>query len=91
VIEPLRRIVSHVKSYRVELRARDGNAATVAAAGDRAHAAAHESRAAESPVWFVRTEFVPETSTCFLVFEGGSAAAVAEATPVRKSWHGTHP
>jgi hypothetical protein len=68
-----------VKSYRVELRPNDGNAVTVAAAGDR-RAAAQELAGRGIPVWFLRAEYVPETSGCFLVFEGGSAAAVAEAT-----------
>ncbi|NUR78587.1 MAG: hypothetical protein HOQ28_20155 [Thermoleophilia bacterium] len=69
-----------MKSYRVELHASDDNAATVAAAGNRARAAAQELAGRGIPVWFVRAEYVPETSGCFLVFEGGSAAAVAEAT-----------
>jgi hypothetical protein len=77
--EPLaaRRIVVAVRSYRIELRPEGAD--VLAAAGARARAAAELLAGEGVPVRWVRAVYAPEDGSCFLVLEGGSPAAVAEA------------
>ena len=55
-------------------RARDA-----AASGSRARAAAEELAREGIPIRFVRTTFLPDDETCFLLFEAASADVVEEA------------
>jgi hypothetical protein len=66
-----------VRSYRIELR--PGGANVLAASGERARAAAELLAGEGTPVRWVRSVYVPEDGSCFLVLEGASRAAVAEA------------
>jgi hypothetical protein len=69
-----------VKRYLVKLHLPTGGAAALAAAGERARAAAEQLVREGTAVRWVRSVYVPEDETCFLVFEGGSSDAVGEAS-----------
>ena len=58
---------------------RDGAAAAVRAAGDRARESAAQLSVEGTAVRYVRAIFVPEDDTCFHVFEADSADAVQAA------------
>jgi uncharacterized protein DUF4242 len=60
--------------YTVELRLPDAGCADVQEAAARARAATEGE-----PVRFLRSIFVPEDDTCFLLFEGPSAESVRDA------------
>jgi hypothetical protein len=59
--------------YTVELRLPQAGCADVQEAAARARAATEE------PVRFLRSIFVPEDDTCFLLYEGPSAESVRAA------------
>jgi hypothetical protein len=67
-----------VKSYRLKLSGEVDGAEMLAAAGERARAAAEQVARAGTPVRWVRSEYA-EDGSCFLVLEALSAVAVAEA------------
>jgi hypothetical protein len=67
-----------VKSYRLKLSGEVDDAEMLAAAGERARAAAEHVALAGTSVRWVRSEYA-EDGSCFLVFEARSAMAVAEA------------
>jgi hypothetical protein len=67
-----------VSRFLVELKADDGFA-DIQAMSDRSRAACAQMRAEDFPVRFLRSLFVPEQGTCFLLFEADSAPVVAEA------------
>jgi hypothetical protein len=50
------------------------------AAGRRARAGADELSREGTPVWYVRTTFLPDDETCFHLFEAVSAGAVEEVS-----------
>lgn len=52
---------------------------TVSRHAERARRAAAELTREGTPVRYVRSIFVPEDETCFLLFEAGSVGAVREA------------
>ena len=66
--------------YLVELYvSRDGQAALEGAVA-RVRAAAQELTRGGAPVRYLRTIFVPEDETCFILYEAASAEAAGEAT-----------
>ncbi len=66
--------------YLVELRRSDAGWEAVEGLAARARLTAGELRREGTPVRFLRTIFVPEDETCFLLYEGPSVEAVREAT-----------
>ena len=68
-----------VNRFLLELKADDNGFADIQAMSDRSRAACAQMSAENLPVRFLRSLFVPEQGTCFLLFEAGSAPAVAEA------------
>jgi hypothetical protein len=69
--------VAAVKSFVVELPA--GDAADLAAAGERARAAAEELTREGTVVRWVRSVYVPEHEACLLVFAAPTPDAVERA------------
>jgi hypothetical protein len=69
--------VAGVKSYLVELPA--GDAADLAAAGERARSAAEQLTREGTPVRWVRAVYAPEDESCLLVFEASTPEAVDRA------------
>jgi len=65
--------------YLVELYVSRGESAAVHAGVTRALVAAAELTGEGTPVRYVRSIFVPEDETCFVLFEAESAHAVREA------------
>lgn len=65
--------------YLVELYRSQTEVAAAAADGERARVAAEVLTADGLPVRLVRSFFVPEDETCFLLYEAGSADAVRAA------------
>jgi hypothetical protein len=65
--------------YLVELRPAEDGFADIQSLGARSRAASEELSRNGTPVRFLRSVFVPEDSSCLLVFEGASAEAVTEA------------
>jgi hypothetical protein len=68
-----------MKTFLVELHLPAGDATALAAAGERARSAAEELTREGSPVRWVRSVYVPEDGSCFVVMEGASLAAIGEA------------
>jgi hypothetical protein len=66
-----------MKSYVVELPA--GDAADLAAAGERARSAAEQLTREGTPVRWVRSVYAPEHESCQLVFEAPTPEAVDRA------------
>jgi hypothetical protein len=65
--------------YLVELYLARGDGAAVAASAERTRLTAEELSAAGTPVRYLRSIFVPEDETCFLLCEAESAEAVRDA------------
>ena len=65
--------------YLVELYRSQTEAVTAAADGERARVAAEVLTAFGRPVRLVRSFFVPDDETCFLLYEAESAGAVRTA------------
>ena len=65
--------------FLVELYMARGDGDAIAREGERARRAAQAATRGGSPVRFVRSFFVPEDETCFLVFEAASAEDVRAA------------
>jgi hypothetical protein len=65
--------------FMLELYAPRGDLAAVRATAARAHAAADELTRAGTPVRYVRSIFVPDDETCFLLFEADASGAIHEA------------
>ena len=69
-----------MREYLVEVYVpRNGAAAAVRAAGDRARESAEQLSVEGTAVRYVRAIFVAEDETCFYVFEADSAEAVQGA------------
>ncbi len=65
--------------FLVEVYVSKTEAALVALGAERTRLAAHELTAEGTPVRFVRSLYVPEDETCFLLIEAASADVVREA------------
>lgn len=65
--------------FLVELYVSRTDEAAVERDAERARLAAEELTREGTPVRYLRSIFVPEDETCFLLFEAGSAEAVREA------------
>lgn len=65
--------------FLVELFVSRGNAAEVETGAERARLSAEQLTREGTPVRFVRSIFVPEDETCFLVYEAAAAEAVRVA------------
>ena len=65
--------------FLVELYMARGDGDALAREGERARRAAQTATRSGAPVRFVRSFFVPEDETCFLVFEAASAEDVRAA------------
>jgi hypothetical protein len=65
--------------FLVELFVSRSNAAAVEGDGARARLSAEELTREGTPVRYVRSIFVPEDETCFLVYEARSSEAVCAA------------
>lgn len=68
-----------VKEFVVELYLARSNASAVGSHGESARRAATELSEEGTHVRYVRSIFVPEDETCFLLYEADSEAAVREA------------
>jgi hypothetical protein len=69
-----------MRSYLVELRLPTAGAASLAVAGERARSAVEELAREGVTVRWIRSVYVAEEDTCFLVFEAPSPDAVGEAS-----------
>lgn len=65
-----------MKSYVLELQLPAGDATDFAAANERARSAAEQLAGEGTAVRWIRSVYVPEESTCLLVFEAPTPAAV---------------
>jgi hypothetical protein len=65
--------------YTLEAPPPDGGWQELQAVSARARTAAEAMRREGTPVRFLRSIFVPETDTCFLLYEAPTAGAVREA------------
>jgi hypothetical protein len=65
--------------YLVELYVSRSDAAGAGQGAERARLAAEQLRREGAAVWYVRSMFVPEDETCFLLYEADSVADVEEA------------
>lgn len=65
--------------FLAELYVPRSGVAAVEEASTRARRAADELRRGGSPIRYLRSIFVPEEETCFLLFEAESASVVSEA------------
>jgi hypothetical protein len=65
-----------VTEYLLELYVARANAVAVDQDAQRVRLAAEEHTREGTPVRYLRSIFVPEDETCFLIFEAGSAEAV---------------
>jgi hypothetical protein len=64
--------------YLLELYVARADALAVGRRAERVRRAAEEHTEAGTPVRYLRSIFVPDDETCFLIFEAGSADAVRE-------------
>jgi hypothetical protein len=64
--------------YLLELYVARADAPAVERGADRVRRAAEEHTREGTPVRYLRSIFVPDDETCFLIFEAGSADAVRE-------------
>jgi uncharacterized protein DUF4242 len=65
-----------VTEYLLELYVARANAVAIDQDAQRVRLAAEEHTREGTPVRYLRSIFVPEDETCFLIFEAGSADAV---------------
>ena len=65
--------------FLIELYVSRGDAALAGRSGTRARLAAEALTREGTPVRYLRSIFVPEDETCFLLYEAASAGAVREA------------
>jgi hypothetical protein len=65
--------------YTLEAATPDGGWREVQAVSARARTAAEAMRSEGKPVRFLRSIFVPETDSCFLLYEAPTARTVREA------------
>jgi hypothetical protein len=65
--------------FLVELYIARTDPGAVERAAERVHLAAEEQRRRGTPVRYLRSIFVPEDETCFMLFEATSADAVRDA------------
>jgi hypothetical protein len=68
-----------VAEFLLELYVARGDASAVAGDADRARRAAEELRRSGTSVRYVRSIYIPEDDTCFLVYEASSRDAVRDA------------
>ena len=68
--------MSGFERYLVELHRPQDGWGELQSVAARARAAAEQLRAGGTPVRFLRSLFVPEDETCFLLFEGESRGSV---------------
>jgi hypothetical protein len=64
--------------YLLELYVARADALAVERGAERVRRAAEEHTRAGTPVRYLRSIFVPDDETCYLIFEAGSADAVRE-------------
>lgn len=67
------------RRYLIELTPHESGFDDIRALTDRARAAAEELARAGSPVRFLRSVFVPEDGSCFLLFEAASVQQAQQA------------
>jgi hypothetical protein len=65
--------------YLVELRPAEHGFGDIQALTSRARGACHELTRQNVPIRLLRSVFVPEDASCFLLFEAASAASVEQA------------
>ena len=72
-------LVNEPNRYLVELIPAENGYADIRALSDRARSAAGDLSRKGRPIRFLRSLFVPEDGTCYLLFESESMQAVLEA------------
>jgi hypothetical protein len=78
-MEP-RRAKGQVERYVVELTPAQTRADDIQSICARSRSACRDLSTTDTPVRFLRSVFVPEDGSCFLLFEAVSALAVLEAS-----------
>jgi hypothetical protein len=81
----------HIRRFLLELKPVDNGFADIQAVGARSRAVCDELADESVPIRLIRSVFVPEDGSCFLLFEAASAGVVAEAArraaaPVAVVW-----
>jgi hypothetical protein len=74
------RAAIHVERYVVELAAGDTSSEDIQSICARSRSACRDLSTTDAPLRFLRSVFVPEDGSCFLLFEAVSARAVLEAS-----------
>jgi hypothetical protein len=74
-----RRSVGHVAEFVIELYVARGDTAAVGRNAQRTRRAARDLTREGTPVRYLRSIFVPEDETCFVLLQAGSAEAAHEA------------
>ena len=70
---------SHLSRFLLELNPDKGGFEDIQALSARSRAACEEMTVESNPIRLLRSLFLPEDGSCFLLFEAVSAAAVVEA------------